>query len=62
VDLTNPEVDRKVAEEISSWKDAPTTDERIDMEDMASVSLERRVKIKRGSWFQLPHDIKQGEE
>jgi hypothetical protein len=62
VDLTNPEVDRKVAEEISSWKDAPTTDERIDMEDKASVSLERRVKIKRGSWFQLPHDIKQGEE
>lgn len=56
-----PENNDKILEHVKQFTDAPTLrpDEMFDpSDDLDSVSLQRSIRRKRGSWYQVPKDLK----
>jgi hypothetical protein len=56
-----PENNDKILEHVKQFTDAPTLppDEMFDPSDeLDSVSLQRSIRRKRGSWYQVPKDLK----
>jgi hypothetical protein len=57
----NPAADKQLIDELTSWRDAPTVpgaarDAAIREPDM--LTIERRVSKRKGSWWQLPKDLR----
>tara|TARA_R110001583_G_C5588605_1_gene403573 strand:+ start:62 stop:1303 length:1242 start_codon:yes stop_codon:yes gene_type:complete len=53
----------KLLEHIKSFKEVPVTNPdytEFDIDNLDSVSLQRSVTKKKGSWFQVPKDLKNG--
>jgi hypothetical protein len=40
--------------------EAPPTDTGLDLEQTDAICIQRRVHKRKGSWWQLPHDLKEG--
>ena len=56
-----PENNDKILEHVKQFTDAPTVppDEMFDPSDeLDSLSLQRSIRRKRGSWYQVPKDLK----
>lgn len=61
----NDERSRKMVEDLKKWTKAPTAnlDARpVSDADLQMVSLERLVRRKKGSWYQVPKDLKNDAE
>ncbi|GGE76458.1 hypothetical protein GCM10011533_31080 [Streptosporangium jomthongense] len=57
------ETNDKILEHVKQFTDAPTLppDGIVDpLDEVDSVSLQRSVRRKRGSWYQVPKDLKDG--
>jgi hypothetical protein len=56
---SNNTSDQKLAEKLSAWRDAPTAESQaLISEEIRMLSLERNVRRKKGSWWQLPKNLK----
>jgi hypothetical protein len=39
--------------------EAPPQDARLDLNEVDAICIQRRVHKKKGSWWQLPRDLKE---
>ncbi len=66
VDVTKTKIDNsKLVEEINKMKDAPAlmpTEVDFDPSNPDSLTLQRMVRRKKGSWYQVPKDLKDADD
>ena len=61
----DPEKDKELVERLMKFSKAPTLrPEEVDFdpEDAEIVSIQRLIRKRRGSWWQLPKDLKISDE
>ncbi len=66
VEIKDPDIERKIVQELSAFSKAPGlhADEipREQNEENYTLSIERRMHKRKGSWWQLPKNLKVEEE
>jgi hypothetical protein len=56
------EANTKLFKELTAWSDAPSVPDRPGIERVEMFSLERKVKGKRGSWYQVAKGTPSGRK
>jgi hypothetical protein len=59
----SPEADRKLIEHLNSFAEAPTAPDVAALlpDELASVSIERLVPARKGSWWLIPKKVADAE-
>ena len=58
-----PEKEAELVKRLKAFSKQPTVEgPGVGMDDAEMVSVERRVRRRRGSWWQVPKDLKDEEE
>jgi hypothetical protein len=58
----DPAVEKELVAHINRFADAPeapSRDAALELEEVDAICIQRRVHKKKGSWWQLPHDLKE---